>query len=260
MCCGGRDGGGVPRGRRTRRGGERQNTADLRNAIFRRFRQREVMQLVSCEIAGEGFDLPDVEVISLARASQSYALATQQIGRVKRILKGKERGIVIDHVSNVAQHCQIKRCPQTGEFYIAVGEREWTLDRRDRRTSTKRIAEPITTCPECLRSYPRVLGRVCPYCKHETPVAGRSSPEQVEGVLHELDPQALAVLQGLAIREDDDVAIPYGATPAIRGALLKHQREKWEAQVALRDAIALWAAGTGAALKRCSGGFSSSTG
>lgn len=216
---------------------------DARNAIFRRFRNRQILQLVSCEIAGEGFDLPDVEVISLARASESYALATQQIGRVKRALPGKDKGIVIDHVGNTTRHCQAKRCEQTGEWYIAVGEREWSLDRRERRTSSNKPTVAITTCPSCLRSYERVLGRRCPYCSHETQPAGRSAPEQVDGVLSELDPAALAAMQREIAHVDGAPTIPWGATPAIQGAVVKRHRERQEAQVRLREAMAVWAGG-----------------
>lgn len=211
---------------------------DVRNSIFRRFRNRDIMQLVSCEIAGEGFDLPDVEVISLARASQSFALATQQIGRVKRALPGKSKGIVIDHVGNTTRHCQAKRCPQTGEWYIAVGEREWTLDRRERRTSNNTPAVAITTCPKCLRSYERVIGRTCPYCSHATQPAGRSAPEMVDGVLAELDAATLAAMQSAIAHVDGAPAIPWGATAAIQGAVTKRHRERQEAQGLLRAAMA----------------------
>lgn len=214
---------------------------DVRNSIFRRFRNREILQLVSCEIAGEGFDLPDVEVISLARASQSYALATQQIGRVKRILPGKQRGIVIDHVGNTTRHCAAKQCRITGEWYIAVGEREWTLDRRERRTSSNKPTVAITTCPSCLRSYERVLGRKCPYCSHETQPTGRSAPEQVDGVLAELDAATLAQMQQAIAHVDGAPTIPWGATPAIRGAVVKRHRERQEAQGLLRAAMTQWA-------------------
>lgn len=216
---------------------------DARNAIFRKFRNRQILQLVSCEIAGEGFDLPDVEVISLARASESFTLATQQIGRVKRTLPGKTKGIVIDHVGNTTRHCQAKRCPQTGEWYIAVGEREWTLDRRERRSASNKPTVAITTCPSCLRSYERVIGRRCPYCAHETQPAGRSAPEQVDGVLAELDPAALAAMQQAIAHVDGAPTIPWGATAAVQGAVVKRHRERQEAQAALRQAMAVWAGG-----------------
>jgi len=220
---------------------------DVRNSIFRRFRNREIMQLVSCEIAGEGFDLPDVEVISLARASQSYALATQQIGRVKRTLPGKTKGIVIDHVGNTTRHCAARQCKITGEWYIAVGEREWTLDRRERRTSSKTPLVAITTCPQCLRSYERVIGRKCPYCSHETQPAGRSAPEMVDGVLAELDAATLAQMQAAIQHVDGAPTIPWGATAAVQGAVLKRHRERQEAQATLRAAMSTWAGARSAA-------------
>lgn len=221
---------------------------DVRNAIFRRFRQRQILQLVSCEIAGEGFDLPDVEVVILARPSASWSLVTQQLGRVKRILLGKLCGYIIDQVGNVARHCQAKRCAQTGEWYIAVGEREWSLDRRERRTSSNKPTVAITTCPSCLRSYERVLGRKCPYCSHETQPTGRSAPEQVDGVLAELDAATLAAMQQVIAHVDGAPTIPWGATPAIQGAVVKRHRERQEAQAALRAAMAQvagsWSQGT----------------
>lgn len=227
--------------------------ADVRNTIFRRFRAGEIQQLVSCEIAGEGFDLPDVAVISLARATESYGLATQQIGRVKRILAGKDCGIVIDHVGNTQRHCTAKQCPATGEWYISVGEREWSLDRRERRASSKTPQIALTTCPSCLQVYERVLGRTCPYCKNSTEPAGRSAPEMVDGELAELDPQVLAQMQGEVARIDGAPQIPYGATPAIQGAVLKRHRERQEAQRALRHAMTVyggWRVASGADLGR----------
>lgn len=215
--------------------------ADLRNDVFRRFRSRQIEMLVSCEIAGEGFDLPDVEVIILARPSASWSFVMQQLGRVKRISLGKLCGYIIDQVGNVERHCRVKRCPQTSELYIAIGEREWSLDRRERRTRGKNDAIQLTTCPKCLRSYERVLGRVCPYCAHETLPAGRSSPEMVDGVLAELDPLTLAQMQRDILHVDGEPSIPWGAAPAVVGAVRKRHRERQEAQTALRSIMALWA-------------------
>ena len=229
--------------------------ADLRNAIFRRFRAGEIKQLVSCEIAGEGFDLPDVQTISLARATESYNLATQQIGRVKRIMKGKARGIVIDHVSNVVRHCSVNLCPQTGEHYIAVGERPPTLDRRERRTSSRKPLVAVTACVMCLRTYERVVGRTCPYCKHTTEPSGRSAPEQVDGVLAELDPRALAGIVAAITHVDGAPTIPHGATPAVRGAVMRNHRERQDAQRALRNTMALWGGWHGGEVARAQRAF-----
>ena len=215
---------------------------ELRNALFRKFRNGELLQICGCEVFGEGTDLPDCSVISLARPTESYGLFCQQVGRVKRInpTKGKTQGIVIDHVRNVERHCAVKRCPQTGESYIAIGERDWTLDRRERRTSSKTPLVAITTCVKCLRSYERVLGRTCPYCGDTTEPVGRSSPAMVDGVLSELDPSALAAIQREVSHVDGAATVPWGAPPAVQGAILKRHRERHEAQRTLRDTMALW--------------------
>ena len=66
------------------------NTPDaLRASILRRFRAREVLQLVNVDLFGEGFDLPAIEVVSMARPTQSYGLYAQQFGRALRPLEGK---------------------------------------------------------------------------------------------------------------------------------------------------------------------------
>jgi superfamily II DNA or RNA helicase len=211
---------------------------DLRNSIFRRFRKGEILQLVSCEIAGEGFDLPDVAVLSLARATASFTLATQQIGRVKRTLAGKQVGLVIDHVGNVRRHCQAKWCDDQQEFYIAVGEREWTLNRAERRSSSSKTTELINTCPMCFMSWPRVHGRQCPYCAHEEPPKGRSRPEEVEGVLAELSAEALAGV--LADIGRIDGPSPSRGSDVTSMAIDKNHRLRQEAQTELRDAMARW--------------------
>ncbi|MFW2011210.1 DEAD/DEAH box helicase, partial [Acinetobacter nosocomialis] len=61
-----------------------------RAAIMRRFRNRQVLQLVSVDILGEGTDVPAVEVVSMARPTQSYGLYVQQFGRALRLMDGKD--------------------------------------------------------------------------------------------------------------------------------------------------------------------------
>jgi DNA repair protein RadD len=45
----------------------------LRAAILRRFRNREILQLVNVDLFGEGFDLPAIEVVSFGRPTYSFA-------------------------------------------------------------------------------------------------------------------------------------------------------------------------------------------
>lgn len=202
----------------------------VRRDILRRFRAREILQLVNVDLFGEGFDLPAIEVVSMARPTQSYALFAQQFGRALRPLEGKTHAIIIDHVGNVLRHG------------LPDAPRRWSLDRRERRSkATRDDVVPVRAClnPACNGVYERVL-LACPYCGHAPLPAGRSTPEQVDGDLAELDPAVLAVLRGEVQRIDADPVYPSSAGPEVRGAIRKTHFERQQAQAALRELMAVW--------------------
>lgn len=204
---------------------------ELRVDILRRFRSRQLLQLVNVDLFGEGFDLPAIEVVSMARPTQSYGLFCQQFGRALRPMEGKDRAIIIDHVGNVLRHG------------LPDAYREWSLDRRERRSRNAPLdAIPVRTClnPECLSVYERVY-KQCPFCGTEVVPAGRTAPEMVDGDLHELDPATLRALRGEKARIDGDAVVPHGAAAAVAGAVRRTHWERQQAQKPLRDAIALWA-------------------
>ncbi len=58
----------------------------------------EVDVLVNVDIFGEGFDVPEVEFIQLARPTLSLSKYLQQVGRGMRISKGKEAVTILDQV------------------------------------------------------------------------------------------------------------------------------------------------------------------
>jgi hypothetical protein len=91
-------------------------------------------------------------------------------------------------------------------------------------------------CPECTGVYEKYI-KPCPYCGFIPVPAARSTPDDVDGDLAEMDPVALAALRG---EVDAPPKIPYGARGAILGAILKRDREKRAAQEPLRHAMALW--------------------
>lgn len=203
----------------------------LRRQVLRRFRSREVLQLVNVDLFGEGFDLPAIEVVSMARPTQSYSLFCQQFGRALRPLDGKTHAIIIDHVRNVERH----RLPDA--------RREWTLDRRERRArSAPDDAIPLRTClnEECLQVYERVLPS-CPFCGHTPVPADRSAPEFVDGDLLELDPSVLAALRGEADRLRGEPVYPSSAGIEVRHAIFKRHSERRVSQSELERGIALWA-------------------
>lgn len=225
----------------------------LRASILRRFKNREVLQLVNVDLFGEGFDLPAIEVVSFARPTESFALFSQQFGRALRLMltaseltgydlltdagrKGviaassKPVAFIIDHVNNVLRHG------------LPDARREWSLDRRERRGGKKSDAIPLRVCVnvDCMQPYERIY-KCCPHCGHYPPPSSRSAPEFVDGDLLELDAETLAALRGEIERVDGDAVIPYGAAPEVVGAVRRRHWERREAQGQLRNVIAWWA-------------------
>ena len=207
------------------------NTPDgERQQLINQFRAGQLQQLVNVDLFGEGFDVPGIEVVSMARPTQSYAVYAQQFGRALRPLPGKDAGIIVDHVGNVQRH----RLPD------AV--RHWSLKGREKgaRRARDPDAIPVTTCTSCFRVY-EAITLICPFCGHKSEPRARSAPEHVDGDLYELDPAALAALRGEVERIDGPVRVPEGMTGYAARGLINRWRDRQTAQGHLRDMIAQWA-------------------
>jgi DNA repair protein RadD len=208
----------------------------IRHEFIRRFRNRDLLQLVNVDLFGEGFDLPALEVVSMARPTESYAVFSQQFGRACRPMPGKTCALIIDHVGNTLRHG------------LPDAPRVWSLDRRERGARSKRDPDvmPVTTCTECFSPYEAVL-TACPWCGAVPVPSGRTQPRQVQGDLFELDPNVLAAMRREVHKVDDSAeglrewALRQGHEPKVAGAMVKHHKARQEAQRELRDAIAWWA-------------------
>jgi DNA repair protein RadD len=225
----------------------------LRMDILRRFRRREIMQLVNVDLFGEGFDLPAIEVVSFARATESWSLYCQQFGRVLRLMldpslytiwdaltatqrrayiaaSGKPHGMIIDHVGNVLRHMG----PPDRRI-------EFTLDHRVRKVSSASDAIPYRTClnVKCLWPYARVH-KCCPYCGVYPEPPARNAPEFVDGDLMELTPEALAAMREGVAKMDGPPAMPFGVDYVVRRGIENRHWEKQQAQAALRLAMSWW--------------------
>lgn len=198
----------------------------LRVNIMKRFRAREIQQLVNVDLLGEGVDVPAIEVVSFARPTQSFSLFSQQFGRALRTLEGKDRALIIDHVGNVIRHG------------LPDARREWSLDRREKRSNSVSDAIPQRVClnPACLWPYERAH-KCCPYCGHYPEPPARSAPEFVDGDLTELDADTLAALRGDISRIDGEALMPFGADHITRLAVHKRHHERQQAQASLRAAM-----------------------
>lgn len=213
--------------------------AAWRAKVLRAFRARELLQITNCDLLGEGTDVPGIEVVSFARPTESFGLYSQQFGRALRPLEGKSHAIIIDHAGNVIRHG------------LPDAPREWSLDRRDRRSRGAVVGViPVTACTECAAVYERVFS-ACPFCGHAPEPAARTAPEFVDGDLVELDAATLAKLRG----EVDRVSAPWTATPSniIEAGMRKQHNARRDAQTELRETLALyggWRTGEGDTLSQ----------
>lgn len=208
---------------------------NIRTEIMRRFTQRKILQIVNVDLYGEGVDVPELEVISMGRPTESFGLYRQQFGRVLRYAASKI-AIIIDHVNNVKRHG------------LPDAYRIWSLNRRERHTSKKPAGIPTHTClnPVCNAVYEAIY-KVCPYCGHIHEPAERSRPEYVDGDLTELDAGTLAAMRGEIDRIDAPAdilrtrMIHTGAQQAAIVGATKNHIARQVTQKALRESMAWWA-------------------
>lgn len=235
-----------------------------RRDVLRRFRARELLVLVNVDLFGEGFDLPAIEVVQLARPTMSFALHAQQFGRALRLLidralmaqwddysaeqrrafiaaSSKPVAWIIDHVGNVV-------APNLG---LPDSRTDWTLDAAERKGKGATDAEPLSYClnPVCAQIYPRAKP-CCPHCGFKPELGGGGggrSIKTVDGDLLELDPETLAAMRGEVAKALPDLetyrqqlsaqGLPH--THVLGNA--KHHHARLQAAENLRDAMAWWA-------------------
>ena len=207
------------------------NSAVRRN-ILKRFRRRELLQLVNVDLFGEGFDLPAIEVVSMARATQSFNLYKQQFGRALRLMDGKDWAIIIDHVGNVIRHG------------LPDQNRDFSLGRpvpRAKKEADENVI-PMTVCVECTTPYERIYS-ACTSCGHKKEPPQRTAPEYVDGDLHELLPEVLAKMRGeaAAVVNTSFIPVPEGVPSYVAASIRKKHLDRAEAQTHLRATLALWA-------------------
>lgn len=196
----------------------------------------KVLQIVNDSVLTEGTDVSSLEVVSFARPTQSYALFCQMFGRGTRTSPdtGKTHLTVIDAVSNVMRHG------------LPDAPREWSLDRRERRTG-KSEPSTVRVCTACAAVYERFRD-ACPDCGEPVPKpADRSGPTQVDGDLYELDPDVLAQMRNEVVgaRETPeamrDRLTAQHVPPAGVMSNVKRQRERLDELSKLDLTLAKWA-------------------
>lgn len=216
------------------------------------FERGAIQWLVNVDLFDEGFDVPAATVCIMARMTESLAKYLQMIGRVLRpvytdgydlatpegrraaIAAGpKPYGIVIDPVRNWERHL------------LPNWPRVWSLTGRERGTRTPRDTVAMRSCLVCTQPFEAFL-MMCPYCGAPVEPAGRSTPEQVDGDLFELDQDALLAIFDAQRRAEmspteyaaDQIArhIPAIGRPA---DMKRHQAACYRRRV-LRELVGWW--------------------
>ena len=226
----------------------------VRGQLMRQFRARQILQLVSVDVLGEGVDVPAVEVVSMARPTASFQLYSQQFGRALRLMltdvqnatwndrtdaqrlaeiaaSVKPKAIIIDHVQNYVRHG------------LPDVERKYTLDRAPRKSRKAKSDEiPLRYCinEDCLEPYPAVLSK-CPNCGAPRPAPQRrGTPEEVDGNCFELDPEVLHAMRVEQAKVDGPARVPVGAADVVMRSIHKNHNTRREAQHELRKAMSVW--------------------
>jgi superfamily II DNA or RNA helicase len=220
-----------------------ETDSGVRDDVIRRLRDGRLWVVCNVDLLGEGFDLPAIECVIMARPTASLAVYMQQFGRALRPMPGKLFGLVIDHVSN------IKR------FGFPDRPRVWSLDRRQKRAAKEKDPElvDVLICPNTGRPYEAIHIAACPHCKqadgvtpgnHTKPAGAGGSVRAIEvvaGDLTRLTADQLAELRKAMQLPDPNAVVD----PRWSGGVQAGQRNiafaNIQAQRELQEAIAEWA-------------------
>ena len=77
---------------------------DARAPVLDRFKRGEVKVLVNCSLFTEGFDVPQIALVAIARPVLSRSFYAQMVGRGTRLSEGKQDLLVLDFVPVNCRH------------------------------------------------------------------------------------------------------------------------------------------------------------
>ena len=135
-----------------------ETPAEERAATLARVAAGEIQVLSNVGLFTEGWDLPRVACVVMARPTQSRSLYRQMAGRGLRPYPGKRDCLILDHAGNVFRH----GLPQEPEEFSLAG-----VQRRKAET-----VQSVRTCPAC---FAVCAGGTpaCPQCGEPFPVKRR---------------------------------------------------------------------------------------
>lgn len=125
------------------------------------------------DLLGEGFDVPGMDTVILARPTASLTLFIQQSMRPLRPDPDNpdKRAVIIDHVGNCFRH-GLPSAPQ-----------DWSLASKPKKKQNRTLA--LHQCPKCFQVWD-TASRTCPYCGYAPPIQEREVTQQ-DGTLAKVE-------------------------------------------------------------------------
>lgn len=158
---------------------------ELRDRLIAGLGTGEIEVLASCEILGEGVDIPTIGAAILMRPTKSLTVHLQQVGRGLRPAPGKTHLTVLDLAGNLLVHGLPDRVHR------------WTLAGAPKRQTDDE--PPGWTCPECGCLNP-LSKSYCLACGEPRPTGGRALTVNLHDELVELKHDRIAQLCRLSHR------------------------------------------------------------
>jgi DNA repair protein RadD len=237
-----------------------ETDADVRDDVLARFEAGDVRVLVNVDLFGEGFDLPTIDGVIMARHTESFSLYAQQWGRGARLDIPDEWAAQWDEYTDEQRRHLISQSAKPYMWLIdMVGNVErhggppdfrvsWSMDARSSRGASSSDAIPTRVCLNkdvagtgvaCAKVFERVF-RCCPYCGHYPEPPERTLPALVDGDVLELEPAALEAWRAKIAAIDkpvDDVAHGHDV---VAMSIRRRHWDRQQAQEKLRLAMEWW--------------------
>jgi superfamily II DNA or RNA helicase len=149
---------------------------DIRDAALRDLHDGKIRLLTNCGILTEGWDLPDLGCVVMARPTASQGLWRQMVGRGMRSVSGKTDCINLDHAGNSLR------------FGMPDWDDEFDLNGADQKAKSTN-KKPVRMCMQCY-AINRANASKCLECGMVFPINIREIEER-EGELIEMSGQEL---------------------------------------------------------------------
>lgn len=147
-----------------------ETLVDERTRTLDALRDGSIEVVCNVDVLSEGWDLPSLGAVILARPTKSVTRFLQMTGRVQRPWKGRTP-LIIDHANNALR---LQLDPALDIEWSLEGARE-----------KHRGAPVLKACVQCLATIPAGM-MTCLWCGAEQPAPERTATEEVEAELERL--------------------------------------------------------------------------